>query len=54
VLMRFGDELLASFPPPYTPMVARLLTSVYRNQPRCLEPNFRDVTKWERSVKKPS
>ena len=54
VLLRFGDELLASFPPPYTPTVARLLTSVYRNHRRCLGPDVRDVTKWEKSAGKPS
>lgn len=48
VLLRFGDELLASIPPPYSPAVAKLLTSVYRNHRRGLGSGFIDLTKWEK------
>src|ERR1043166_2610551 len=42
-ICRLGAVLL----PPYTPEAARLLTAIYKNHRRRLDPGVRDVTKWE-------
>ena len=48
VFLRFGNEVLAALPPPYTPEVARLLTTIYKNHRRRLGPRVKDATKWEK------
>lgn len=47
VFLRFGDEILAVLPPPYTPEAARLITAIYKNHRRRLDLGGRDVTTWE-------
>jgi hypothetical protein len=46
VFLRFGDQILAAIPPPYTAAAAKHLSRIFRDHRSNLGDGFRDVTKW--------